>query len=247
MSVNGQSLSGLENKEAIKLLKNSGSTVTFEIARRIGRRRCQAPSPFTSQFQSRQDSGETTREPPSPIPEIHHPMNQYQQHDSTDFNRPTTPPLSASAVVESKNTFRRRSRCETLSRMHNLGSGESARGEDRLSTLSSREKTSTMPRKLSSTVGIKVVELHKGPTGLGMQLKGGSDTNLPITVKVVFPGGPAHKGKIQPGDVIIEVNNESFDNITHKDAIAKLKGLPQGKVSLLVRDRTAMLGRTGLY
>ena len=111
-----------------------------------------------------------------------------------------------------------------------------------------RERAVTMPRKLSSTVGVKIVEMHKGPTGLGMQIRGGADSNLPIMVKVVFPGGPAHKsGKIHPGDLIIEVNSESFENLTHKEALDKLKSLPQGKVSLLVRDRTATLGRSSLY
>ena len=111
-----------------------------------------------------------------------------------------------------------------------------------------RERAVTMPRKLSSTVGVKIVEMHKGPTGLGMQIRGGADSNLPIMVKVVFPGGPAHKsGKIHPGDLIFEVNSESFENLTHKEALDKLKSLPQGKVSLLVRDRTATLGRSSLY
>ena len=57
--------------------------------------------------------------------------------------------------------------------------------------MSVNRKASTMPRQLKSTEGVKIVELHKGPTGLGMILKGGSDENLPITVREVFPGGTA--------------------------------------------------------
>ena len=242
VSVNNQNLSGLENKEALLLLKNSGSTVTFEIARRVGRK-SQCPSPFTSQLGSRVDSGEATREPASPVLDTRHPMKPQESNDSEDaFETSLT-------TGETKTTHKSRSRRESFSRQYMDGE-EKGEDEDQLGALGMKErKPATMPRKLGSTVGIKIVELLKGPTGLGMQLKGGSDTNLlPITVKVVFPGGSAHKsGKIHPGDVIIEANNESFENITHKEAIDKLKKLPQGKVSLLVRDRIATAGRASLY
>ena len=100
----------------------------------------------------------------------------------------------------------------------------------------------TMPRRLNSTVGMKIVELHKGPIGLGIQLMGGTDTPYPVTVKMVIPGGPAHKnGNLRAGDVIVEANWISFEKLTHEEAIRTMKGLPQGKVNLMVRDRTATL------
>ena len=237
VSVNGKSFADLANKEALLLLKNSGDTVTFEVARRIGRRSSQAPSPISSQLQSRRSSGESTREPPSPV--LGHRRTVKRRDSSGSEGAPPTPPN----VPAPPGTLRRRR--ESLSAAYT----SSTEDEDTLGVpMTVRGKTATMPRKLSSTVGIKIVELHKGPTGLGMQIRGGSDVNLPITVKVVFPGGPAHKsGKVHPGDVIIEVNNESFENITHKEAIDKLKSFPQGKVSLLVRDRTATLSRGSLY
>ena len=95
-----------------------------------------------------------------------------------------------------------------------------------------------MPRKFSSMVGLKIVELHKGPTGLGMQIMGGKDTTDPVMVKLVFPGGPAYKsGKIHPGDTVIEANGVSLDELTHDEVLKTMKGFPQGKVSLLMRDR----------
>ena len=175
--------------------------------------RSQAPSPLQSQLQSRHSSGENTNEPPSP-----------------DMSVPPTPPSTQAP----RNTLRRHSRRVSLSQEED--------DETAASTL--RSKPATMPRKLKSTVGVKIVELHKGPTGLGMHLKGGTDENLPIIVREVFPGGVAHKsGKIFPGDVIIEVNNDSFESLTHREALQKLKSYPQGKISLLVRDRMATLSR----
>ncbi len=91
-------------------------------------------------------------------------------------------------------------------------------------------------------VGVKVVELRKGPIGLGIQLMGGKDTADPVTVKVVFPAGPAHKsGKIHPGDTILEANGVSFEDLTHDEAIKTMKSFPQGKISLLMRDRMAVM------
>ena len=97
-------------------------------------------------------------------------------------------------------------------------------------------------RKLSSVHGAKVVDLNKGPTGLGMQLKGGIDTQHPVTVKEVFSGGPAHKsGKVHVGDAILEVNGVSFETLSHAAAIQTMKGFPQGKLRMILRDRFAVL------
>lgn len=105
---------------------------------------------------------------------------------------------------------------------------------------------SSMPRKLSSMVGLKAVELRKGPIGLGIQLMGGMDMSDPVAVKVVFSGGPAHKsGKVHPGDIIIEANGVSFESLTHDQAVKTMKGFPQGKVSLLMRDRMAVIANAG--
>ncbi len=90
-------------------------------------------------------------------------------------------------------------------------------------------------------VGLKVVELIKGPIGLGIQLAGGKDISDPVTVKSVIFATPAHKsGNIHPGDIIIEANGVSFEDLTHDEAVEKMRGFPQGKVSLLMRDRMAV-------
>ena len=220
LSVNGHSLLGLTNKEALKLLKDSGDTVQLEVARRLGQR-SQGPSPFHSQLQSRHSSGESTREPPSPLLGV-------QREATGGGSAPHTPPMRAPT-----STLKLRSRRVSLS---------SQMDDEEGSLL--RSKPATMPRKLKSTEGVKIVELQKGPTGLGLHLKGGTDEKLPIIVREVFPGGVAHRsGKIFPGDVIIEVNNDSFEALTHREALQKLKSYPQGKISLLVRDRMATLPR----
>ncbi len=93
---------------------------------------------------------------------------------------------------------------------------------------------------LAQTQGVKVVELHKGPTGLGMLLKGSrnKDSNVPITVKEVLPGGVAYKSnKITVGDELLEANSISFDGLAYTEAINVLKSLPQGTVRLTLLDK----------
>jgi len=97
---------------------------------------------------------------------------------------------------------------------------------------------STLPRKIKGGKnGVHLVEVHKGPIGLGLQLQGSMDASTPIKVKAVLSGGPAFKtGKIQVGNEIIEVNRISFESLSQQDAVKVMKELPQGKVSIILRD-----------
>ena len=89
------------------------------------------------------------------------------------------------------------------------------------------------------TQAIKVVELHKGPKCLGIHLSGSvtSNTEVPISVKEILPGGAAYKsGKISIGDVIIEANNIPLQGLTISEAIKTIKALPQGTVRIVLID-----------
>lgn len=226
LSVNGNNLSGVTNKFAQLLLKDAGLHVNIVIARKIGRRGTSAmTTPLASTLHSRRSSGEQSKqESKQGSPKMTRKLQRGGSSDegSKEGSKATTPPTASHHKVH-----RRR---------QSIGVG----GE----VLVFREKSRTLPRKLSSMVGVRLVELHKGPTGLGMQVKGGTDYGIPITVKVVIPGGVAQKsGKIFPGDIILEANKVSFENLTRDEATKTLKGFPQGKVSLIIRDRTASLKR----
>lgn len=57
----------------------------------------------------------------------------------------------------------------------------------------------------------------------------------------MYPDGAANKdGRLKPGDQILEVNGESFRNITHSRALAVLRQTP-AKVRIMVyRDETSL-------
>ena len=91
----------------------------------------------------------------------------------------------------------------------------------------------TLPRDFGT---VKAVELRKGAQGLGMQLIGGIDQHMPVTVKEIFPGGAAHQSrKIRQGDQILEINGKSFAQLTHREIIELIKNEPEGKATLLVK------------
>lgn len=62
-----------------------------------------------------------------------------------------------------------------------------------------------------------------------------------ILIHEVYPDGAANKdGRLKPGDQILEVNGESFRNITHSRALAVLRQTP-AKVRIMVyRDETSL-------
>ncbi|RWS15874.1 patj-like protein [Dinothrombium tinctorium] len=85
-----------------------------------------------------------------------------------------------------------------------------------------------------------LVELQKGPTGLGLSLAGNRDrTKMSVFVCGLHPNGSAAKdGTIQVGDEILEVNGIVLYGRCHLNASATIKSLlgPLYKIILLRRE-----------
>ncbi|KAK2556764.1 Multiple PDZ domain protein, partial [Acropora cervicornis] len=81
----------------------------------------------------------------------------------------------------------------------------------------------------------KVIELERGPEGLGFSIVGGHGSphgDLPIYVKTVFPtGAAARDGRLKRGDQIVAVNGESLVGVAHENAVGMLKRT-KGKIFL---------------
>lgn len=151
--------------------------------------------------------------------------------------------LEATRRVSSKATSR-----QTSKQVSQTGSGDSTPKHSSGSPsplpirapISKRRKQSITVKMGVSAQGVKVVELHKGPTGLGIHLKGSlaKETAVPITIKEILPGGVAYKSeKIAIGDVIMEANGIPFKGLTQYEAMKAVKGLPQGPVRLVLLDK----------
>jgi C-terminal processing protease CtpA/Prc len=217
ISVNGFSLMGLTNKQALQKLKEAGGCVTLVMSRKVGRRASRATTPSASALVSVNTSRTVS---PQRSPRI---MHQRQASSSDEGSR-------EGSRASSPHRMKRHTRRPSVT----------VHGE----ILTFKDRKSTLPRKIKGAkLGVQLVELHKGPTGLGIQLQGSADAQLPITVKAVLRGGPAFRsGKIHVGDQIIEVNGLSFERTTQQEAHKTMKELPQGKVSIILRDHKAIMG-----
>ncbi|XP_065644773.1 disks large homolog 1 isoform X2 [Hydra vulgaris] len=70
----------------------------------------------------------------------------------------------------------------------------------------------------------RIVELHRGPSGLGFNIVGGEDGEG-IFISFILAGGPADlSGHVKRGDQILMVNDIDIVTATHEKAAAALKG-----------------------
>ncbi|KAK8738248.1 hypothetical protein OTU49_004129, partial [Cherax quadricarinatus] len=85
------------------------------------------------------------------------------------------------------------------------------------------------------------ITLVKDGAGLGFSLEGGKDSPLgdrPLTVKKIFSGGAADKGGIlKVGDELVSVNTVDITDMARIEAWNFLKKLPDGTVSLVLRQK----------
>ncbi|KAK4327584.1 hypothetical protein Pmani_001941 [Petrolisthes manimaculis] len=85
------------------------------------------------------------------------------------------------------------------------------------------------------------ITLVKDGAGLGFSLEGGKDSPLgdrPLTVKKIFSGGAADKGGVlKVGDELVSVNAVDVTRMARIEAWNFLKKLPDGTVSLILRQK----------
>ncbi|XP_077122075.1 PDZ and LIM domain protein 4 [Ranitomeya variabilis] len=62
-----------------------------------------------------------------------------------------------------------------------------------------------------------------GPSPWGFRLVGGKDFSTPLTISRINPGSKAALANLCPGDVILEINGEKTENMTHLQAQNKIK------------------------
>ncbi|XP_028402395.1 tyrosine-protein phosphatase non-receptor type 13-like [Dendronephthya gigantea] len=85
------------------------------------------------------------------------------------------------------------------------------------------------------------VILYKQDSGLGMRLVGGGQHG-PICIKTLIPGGPsADCGALEVGDILLQVNGNSLERLTYKDALSILRCCPPEVRLLVQRPRTSLL------
>ncbi|XP_050664899.1 disks large 1 tumor suppressor protein isoform X1 [Leptidea sinapis] len=84
----------------------------------------------------------------------------------------------------------------------------------------------------------RIVELEKGPQGLGFNIVGGEDGHG-IYVSFLLAGGPAERsGLLKRGDQLLAVNEVDITHATHEQAAKALKGTGQNvKLTVVYRPQ----------
>ncbi|XP_078386730.1 PDZ and LIM domain protein 1 isoform X1 [Cetorhinus maximus] len=77
-----------------------------------------------------------------------------------------------------------------------------------------------------------------GPAPWGFRLVGGKDFEQPLTISRITPGSKAEAAKLCVGDVIVSINGEATDGLTHLDAQSKIKGCADELNFLIARSES---------
>lgn len=89
--------------------------------------------------------------------------------------------------------------------------------------------------KLTQLLRIRRVELLIEPgQSLGLMIRGGVEYGLGIFVTGVDKDSVADRAGLMVGDEILEVNGQSFLDVTHDEAVSQLKY--HKRMSLVIRD-----------
>ncbi|XP_045716643.1 PDZ domain-containing protein MAGIX [Phyllostomus hastatus] len=70
------------------------------------------------------------------------------------------------------------------------------------------------------------VELVRGSAGFGLTLSGGRDagTDTPLAIRGLLKDGPAQCcGRLQPGDLVLHVNGQSTQGLTHAQVVERIR------------------------
>uniref|UniRef100_H3D9T2 PDZ and LIM domain protein 4 n=1 Tax=Tetraodon nigroviridis TaxID=99883 RepID=H3D9T2_TETNG len=76
----------------------------------------------------------------------------------------------------------------------------------------------------------------KGPSPWGFRLVGGRDFSTPLTISRITPGSKAAQGDLCPGDIILAINGDSTELMTHMEAQNRIKTCTQ-QLTLIVTSK----------
>ena len=253
LSVNGHSLVDKSMAEALEILREAGDHVTLVISRVIDKRTTKTPSsplgPSAANKGESPDMVGVSRPLPNARNYAKHTQGASQgtpsQHSeykptSMDYSKVESWRMSlqwSPQNIYSGETSEPRSTMLTPKQKRKKYASRDPQGK----VLTFTDPQSTLPRKISGNkVGVYLVELNKGrhEGWVGLQLAGSevAYSGTPVIVKAVLRGSSAYRsGKIHVGDKVIEVNGVSFEDMSVREAVAFMRNLPEGKVSMIMR------------
>ncbi|XP_065558725.1 multiple PDZ domain protein-like isoform X2 [Artemia franciscana] len=221
VEVDGRSLEGCSNHQAVEILRATGTTVNLKLARYLR-------GPRYEQLQAAITQGSL---PPSPVIPSSKIVLEKEDVNSNKLSVPD--PLDVSetkllnglrAEVESDETF-----------LDEFSSVIDTVYEGELSPVAEAAIRAKWMKEIGPDFDIVVAQLSKlSPTGsLGISLEGTVDgesgnTRSRHCLRAILPTGPVGlTHKLKPGDELLEVNGKTLVGLSHQEVVSTLKELPQ--------------------
>ncbi|KAG8001670.1 Pro-interleukin-16 [Nibea albiflora] len=86
------------------------------------------------------------------------------------------------------------------------------------------------------------IQLEKGAGGVGFTLDGGKGSihgDKPLVINRIFTGGAAEQSGLQHGDVLLQIQGVSLQDMTRFEAWNMIKALPEGPITAVIRRQGA--------
>ncbi|KAE8297660.1 Pro-interleukin-16 Interleukin-16 [Larimichthys crocea] len=86
------------------------------------------------------------------------------------------------------------------------------------------------------------IQLEKGAGGVGFTLDGGKGSihgDKPLVINRIFAGGAAEQCGLQHGDVLLQIQGVSLQDMTRFEAWNMIKALPEGPITAVIRRQGA--------
>uniref|UniRef100_A0A1A7XDH1 PDZ and LIM domain 1 (Elfin) n=1 Tax=Iconisemion striatum TaxID=60296 RepID=A0A1A7XDH1_9TELE len=80
----------------------------------------------------------------------------------------------------------------------------------------------------------------EGPAPWGFRLVGGKDFEQPLAISRVNPGSKAAEANLHMGDIIVSINGEATENMTHLEAQNKIKNCVEEMVLSIDRSESKL-------
>ncbi len=207
VEVDGRSIQGYTNQQAVEMLRSTGKTVKLKLVRYVhGLKFEQLQQAIANSQSNSQATTPASAKQPPPSAAVAPPPSTMIRTDSAPTDQKDRPKAISGAEYEGD-----------------------------LDTKKERELIAEWSAKMGPGYKIVIAQLSKFKQtgGLGISLEGtvekvdGEEQNPHHYIRSVLPNGPVgQNGKLQSGDELLEVNGRKLLGLYHTDVVAILKELP---------------------
>jgi multiple PDZ domain protein len=261
IEVDGQSLQGFSNHQAVDVLKSSGNIVTLVLERYLRGLKFE-------QLQQAIAANEIISKPTTPVkPQFNSkPVSPASSSRRQSFNDERKLLIMTRDSIEVRGEYQMQESCvdneeDLINELsnHHIQSTPKSIHKYHIEPKLTKEQEISIMKKWRSVLGdiddskIIVAQIRKfaASSGLGISLEGTVDIESGVEVRPhhyirsILPEGPVgQNGLLRSGDELLEVNNQRLLGMNHMQVVSILKELPQDVRMVCRRGQTEIISFT---